>query len=584
MASSIQSYRQLLPFLKPHWGRFSRGFICLLGYISCTLLLPQLAGDLTLALGQKNLPQVALALGQATIVFLIRSLFHYGESLWMVEGALGLVLDLRTATYRHIQTLGLGYFETNQTGDLAYRLTEEIDRIGEVIHKMAQQFTSSALQLVLIPLYMLWLNWPLTLAAVLIAPLMIWLISQFGNRLLNLSRSSQTQMSNLSALITEVLGNIRVVQAFAAQGYEVDRFNQVAQEHRRLRYRVERIKAAQYPVVGFLEAVGILSLFLVGGWQIAQGQLQPQGLVSFLAAVALILHPVDLVSQHYNEFKQTQASVERIMEILDLRPGLVEDPKALVLPPVRGHVAFKGVTFGYGQDGPGEMRGDRPVFDNLSLTIPAGTVTALVGSSGSGKTSLINLLLRFYDPQQGQVMVDEYDLRHVTLKSLRQQMGLVPQEPILFSGTIAQNIAYGQPDLDLAHIESAARIANAHGFISQFSQGYHTWIGERGATLSGGQRQRLAIARAVVLNPRILILDEATSALDSESEALVQEALDRIMVNRTVFVIAHRLSTVRQADRIIFLEAGTIQESGTHEELLALGGRYSQFYHQQFQP
>jgi ATP-binding cassette subfamily B protein len=568
-------YASLFPFIRPHSFLFIRGFLCLLGYIAMTLLLPPLAGRLAASIGEGQISQVITALGSAAIVFLLRSVCQYWENIWMVEASLAVVYSLRTQTYSHLQHLGLRYFETAQTGDLAYRLTEEIDRIGEVVHKMAQQFTSSALQLLLIPIYMLSVNWPLTLSSLVLAPLMAWLIGQFGQRILNLSRCSQSQISNLSARITEVLGNIRIVQAFAAQDYEVDRFNQEAEQNRRVRYRAERIKALQYPVVGFLEALSILSLFGVGGWQIASGHLEPQGFVSFLAAVALLLHPIDLVTQHYNEFKQAEASVERVLEVLALTPDLVDSPTAIVLPPVGGEVRFDQVSFAYDRA--------HPVLQDFSLQVLPGTVTAFVGASGAGKTTLINLLLRFYDPDQGQITLDGHDLRQVTLKSLRHQIGIVPQETTLFSGTIAENIAYGQPNLSPEQIQQAATIANAHDFIQRFSQGYHTWVGERGVTLSGGQRQRIAIARAIVSNPRILILDEATSALDSESEALVQEALDRAMADRTVFVIAHRLSTVRKADRILFLEAGKILEAGTHPELLAQGNRYAQFYSQQFQ-
>lgn len=568
-------YFHLWPLIRPHGFLFLRGFLCLLGYIAMTLLLPPLAGRLAASIGAGQIPLVAAALGGAAIVFLLRSVFQYGENIWMVEASLAVVYSLRTETYRHLQHLGLRYFERAQTGDLAYRLTEEIDRIGEVIHKMAQQFTSSALQLLLIPMYMLSLNWPLTLSSLVLAPFMAWLIGQFGQRILTLSRRSQAQISNLSARITEVLGNIRIVQAFAAQDYEVQRFNQEAEQNRRIRYRAERIKALQYPVVGFLEALSILSLFLVGGWQIAEGNLEPQGFVSFLAAVALLLHPIDLVTQHYNEFKQAEASVERVLEVLALEPDLVDASDAIPLPVVQGEVVFHRVSFAYTPT--------QPVLQHFSLTVLPGTVTAFVGASGAGKTTLMNLLLRFYDPDQGGITIDGYDLRRVTLKSLRHQIGVVPQETTLFSGTIAENIAYGQPEVSQERIEQAATIANAHEFIQRFSQGYHTWVGERGVTLSGGQRQRIAIARAIVSNPRLLILDEATSALDSESEALVQEALDRVMQNRTVFVIAHRLSTVRKADRILFLEAGSILEAGSHAELLAKGDRYAQFYQQQFQ-
>ncbi|MBD0387148.1 MAG: ABC transporter ATP-binding protein, partial [Nostoc sp. C3-bin3] len=476
--------------------------------------------------------------------------------------------------YAHLHKLGLDYFETTQTGDLTYRLTEDIDRVGEIVDKLSHQFLSNLLQLIVIPLYMLYLNWPLTLTGLILAPLMAWLIGAFGQRLLVLSRQSQNQVSNLSALLTEVFGGIRVVQAFAAQEYEVKRFNQEAEHNRQAQYRTQQLKSIQFPVVGFLEAVSIMLLFLLGGWQISQNQLTSQGFISFLAAVALLIQPIDLLISNYNEYKQTEASVERIFELMAKQPSLSEKSNAKEMPRVMGKVEYRHVDFAYNPS--------QPVLKDLCLQASPGDVIALVGSSGAGKSTLINLLLRFYDPQRGQILVDNIDIRDVTLTSLRRQIGIVPQDVTLFSGTIAQNIGYGQEKLDLAAIESAAKIANAHSFISQFSQGYHTWVGERGVNLSGGQRQRLAIARAIVNDPRILILDEATSALDSESEALVQEAIERVMQNRTVFVIAHRLSSVRRADCILVLEHGHLVEAGTHTSLLSQEGRYARFYAQQF--
>ncbi|MEM0982235.1 MAG: ABC transporter ATP-binding protein [Cyanobacteria bacterium P01_H01_bin.58] len=575
-ATSAQrsSYRNLIPFISPHLGRFLLGLGCILGYVIATLVLPYLAGKVALYIGQGEVPSIGRWLGLGAIVFLVRSIFQYWENITMVQASLDVALDLRQAVYAHLHCLGLDYYEQSKTGDLSYRLTEDIDRISEVLHKMSQQFVSCILQLIAIPIYMLYLNWQLTLAGLIIAPLMAWLIGEFGNRMLKLSRQSQRQISGLSALLSEVFASMRLVQAFAAQDFEKQRFNQEAVHNRNVRYRVEQLKALQYPVVGFLEAIAIMFLFFLAGWQISQGNLEPEQFVSFLAAIALLLHPIDLVTQHYNEFKQTEASVERVFELMEVAPTLMDLPDAKPLPAVTGKVEYCHVSFAY--------EPSKPVLQALDLRVHPGEVIALVGSSGAGKTTLVNLLMRFFDPIEGQVLIDGTDIRQVTLDSLRRQIGIVPQDITLFSGNIAQNIAYGEINPDFDRIEAAARIANAHSFISQFSQGYHTWVGERGVNLSGGQRQRIAIARALYFDPRILILDEATSALDSESEALVQEALDRAMQNRTVFIIAHRLSTVRAADRIIFLEKGTILESGTHEELLSCGQRYAQFYSQQF--
>lgn len=574
--SKRSSYWHLLPFIRAHLGRFIVGSACIVGYVLSTLALPPIAGQAALYIGQGDVERIAYWLGFAAVIFLVRSIFQYWENVIMIRASLDVALDLRQAVYVHLHRLGLDYYERTKTGDLSYRLTEDIDRIGEVMHKMSQQFVSCVLQLIAIPLYMFYLNWQLTLAGLVLAPLMAWLIGEFGHRLLNLSRKSQNQISNLSALLTEVFGSMRLVQAFAAQDYEVRRFNQEAVHNRNARYRAEQLKALQYPVVGFLEAISIMLLFFLGGWQIAQGNLSPERFVSFLAAIALLLHPIDLVTQHYNEFKQTEASVERVFDLVETLPSLTEKPDAIPLPAVTGRVEYRHVAFAY--------EPSKPVLENLDLLVYPGEVVALVGASGAGKSTLVNLLMRFFDPDEGQVLIDETGIREVTLDSLRRQIGIVPQDITLFSGNIAQNIAYGEINPDFDRIETAAKIANAHSFISQFSQGYHTWVGERGVNLSGGQRQRVAIARALYFNPRILILDEATSALDSESEALVQEALDRAMENRTVFIIAHRLSTVREADRIIFLEKGNILESGTHEELLSYGQRYAKFYAQQFKP
>jgi len=327
-------------------------------------------------------------------------------------------------------------------------------------------------------------------------------------------------------------------------------------------------------VVGFTYALVVMMILLVGAWQISEGNLTGASFGSYVVAALMLIDPVNHVIINYGEFKQGEASVDRVIELLEIEPAVRELPTATDLPKVTGRVEYRNVTFGY--------EAAEPVLSNLDLLALPGEKIALVGSSGAGKSTLVNLLPRFYDPQGGQIFIDNVDIATVTLRSLRRQIGIVPQETTLFSGTIAQNIAFGQKDFDIEAVEAAARIANAHDFISQFSQGYYTWMGERGVNLSGGQRQRVAIARAVLLNPRILILDEATSALDAESEALVQEALERLMSDRTVFIIAHRLATVRDADRILVMEKGQVIEAGTHSELLANQSRYAQFYAQQF--
>ncbi|HEY9675980.1 MAG TPA: ABC transporter ATP-binding protein [Waterburya sp.] len=568
------NYWQLLPYIRPQWKTIAQAFACTLGVTVFWPIQAALAGQLVSLIGQGNMVGLARLAGFLVLVFLVQKILMYGQDSLMAKAALFVALNLRKQVYAHLQRLNLGFFETAQTGDLSYRLTEDIDRIGEVVNKIFHDFTPCVLQLFVVLGYMIYLNWQLTLATFIVAPLMGILIGWFGEQMLKFSRRSQNRISNLAALLTEVFSGIRLVQAFAAEEFENERFAIEAEHNRQAKYATERLKAIQNPVVGFMYAMSVLLLFLLGGWQISQGNLTGTQFATFVAAALLLIDPIAHVTSNYNEFRQGEASVDRIFELMAIQPTVVEKPGAADLPPVTGKVEYCQVSFAYK---PGE-----PVLQSLSFLVLPGEMIALVGPSGAGKTTLVNLLPRFYDPQSGQILIDGVDIQDVTLPSLRRQIGIVPQETILFSGTIAQNIAFGQKDFDLKDVQAAAEIANAHQFISQFSQGYHTWVGERGVNLSGGQRQRIAIARAVLLNPSILILDEATSALDSESEALVQEALERIMKDRTVFIIAHRLATVRRANRILVLEQGQIVESGTHEALLDKGGRYARFYAQQF--
>ncbi|WP_017325442.1 ABC transporter ATP-binding protein [Synechococcus sp. PCC 7336] len=553
---------------------FALALGCTLGFVLTMPLLAQMVQWMSESIGQGDVRAIAGLAAFALVVFVVRGAFQYGQDSLMARASLQVVLEVRQRVYAHLHTLDLDYFATTRTGDLAYRMTEDFDRLGEVVHKFFHQSIPSVLTILSVLAYMFYLNLALTAATLLVAPLMGVLIGWFGDRLLASARRSQDRVSDLSALLTEVFGGIRTIRAFAAEAYEVARFSQIAEKNREARFRTEHVKAVQYPVVGFLYALSVLLVFWLGAWQISQTHLTGSEFLGFLAGVALLIDPIVLITSNYSELKQGQASVDRIFELLDVKAQVFDCPAARVLPPVRGRVEFERVSFGYAPD--------RPVLKQLDLSVAPGQAIALVGSSGAGKTTLVNLIPRFYDPQQGRILLDGIDIASVTLRSLRRQIGIVPQETVLFSGTIAQNIAYGRTQFDLAAVRRAAEVANAHEFIAALPDGYHTLVGERGVNLSGGQRQRLAIARAVLLDPKILVLDEATSALDNESEALVQEALNRLMHRRTVFVIAHRLSTVREADRILVLEGGQVVESGQHEELLARKGRYADFHSRQF--
>ncbi|MCC0178180.1 ABC transporter ATP-binding protein [Waterburya agarophytonicola K14] len=569
------SYLQLIPFILPQSTTITLAFICTLLFTTLWPIQAWLAGEMTEYIGRGDTNSIARLAGLTAVVFIVKGIVQYGQDSLMAKAALTIALNLRKVVYSHLQKLSLNYFEVAKTGDLTYRLTEDIDRIGEVVNQFFHDFVPCILQLIVVLGYMLWLNWQLTMATLVLAPLMAIIIGAFGERLLQYFRRSQNRISNLSALLTEVLGGIRLVQAFAAEDYELSRFAQEAEGNCQAKYQAEKAKAFQIVVVGFLTLMSVVAIFFLGGWQISQNNLTGKEFVSYLAGVALLIDPITHTTNNYNSFKEGQASADKIFELLAIEPSVTEPKNAIALQVVTGKVEYNSVSFAYVPQ--------TPVINNLSLTASPGETIALVGSSGAGKSTLVNLLPRFYNVDQGDILIDGVNIKNVTLKSLRQQIGIVPQETTLFSGTIAQNIAFGKTDLDLQGIEKAAKIANAHQFISELSQGYFTYVGERGVNLSGGQRQRITIARAILLNPPILILDEATSALDSESEDLVQEALERIMQERTVFVIAHRLATVRRADRILVLEKGQIVESGNHQELLNKHGIYASFYARQFQ-
>jgi len=546
----------------------------MLVFVACWPLLAWLAGQLIPAIGAGDLPRVLRVIGLALGVFMVQKLAQFGQDSLLAEPALLVSQDLRRQLFARLQRLDFGALEKLSAGDLTYRLTEDADRVGEVIYKTIQDTTPSALQLVVVFGYMVWLDWPLSLATLVLAPVVAVLVSVFGARVMQAAERSQKQVSELAGLLGEAIGGLPLVRAFAAEPWLQQRFEEEIDLHRRARYRTQQLLALQYPVVGFLEAAGILAVLLIGAARIQAGGLDAQGFSSYVTALLMLIDPISHLTTNFNEFQQGQASLRRLREIEREPVEAPDRPDALPLPlgQVAGRLELRDVTFGYAPD--------QPVLRGLDLTVAAGQVVALVGPSGAGKSTLFSLLLRFNTAQQGQVLLDGHDLAGLRAHELRRAVALVPQQSSVFSGTVAEAIAFGRP-ASREQIREAARLANADGFIEALPQGYDSRIEERGSNFSGGQLQRLAIARAVLGNPAVLLLDEATSALDAEAEAAVQRGLDQAMAGRTVLVIAHRLATVQTADRIVVLEAGQIIEQGSHGALMASGGRYREFCERQ---
>ena len=567
------SVARIWPLLRPHRRRLLAGGGCVLVTVACWPLLALLAGRLIPALGAGDLASSARTVLLALLVFLVQKLAQFGQDSLLADPALRVSQGLRQQLFARLQQLRFSALDKLSAGDLTYRLTEDADRVGEVIYKTIHDTLPSALQLLAVLATMLWLDWPLALATLLLAPVIALLVSGFGARVMAAAERSQRQVSELAGLLAEAIAGLPLVRAYAAEPWLQQRFNQEVEQHRSARYRTLRLLALQHPVVGFLEALGILTVLLIGAWRIQSGQLDGQGLSSYVAALLMLIDPIAHLTTNFNEFQQGQASLQRLRAI-EAEPVEAPDRSdARALGAVRGQLQLQGVSFGYD--------GRTPVLQDLNLVVEPGQVLALVGPSGAGKSTLFSLLLRFNTPQRGQVLLDGHDLADLRAGELRRRVALVPQQSPVFSGTIAEAIRFGRPASAEA-LRTAARLANADGFIEALADGYESRLEERGRNLSGGQLQRLAIARAVLGDPALLLLDEATSALDAEAEEAVQRGLEQAMAGRTVLVIAHRLATVQRADRIVVLENGRIVEEGSHNQLLASGGRYRDLCRRQF--
>ena len=514
-----------------------------------------------------------LALGLLVLFLLQAALSFVGYYVleWTGERV---VADLRKQLYAHLHRLGLRFFSEQRIGDLTSRLTNDVGSVRQAVTTALTELLTQTLSLVGSLVLMVLLNWRLSLMIFVVVPLATLAARYFGLAIRKLSRRVQDRLADTTAVAEEALGAVRVVKAFARAPYETGRYGEAVETLFETARRRVLVSTSFWSVIGTLFFSALVAIFWYGGTEVLAGRLTAGDLVAFIFYAFNISRSVGGMSRLYATFNGAAGASERLFELLDTAPEIADAPGARALPEVAGAVRFEDVVFHY--------EPARPVLHAIDLDVRPGETIALVGRSGAGKTTLLNLIPRFFDPVAGRVCIDGHDVRSVQVQSLRSQIAVVPQETHLFSTSIAENIRYGRLDATDAEVEAAARAANAHEFIAVLPEGYATTVGERGVKLSAGQRQRVAIARALLRDARILLLDEATSALDSASEALVQEALDRLMQGRTTFIIAHRLATVQHADRILVLDGGRIVQQGTHAQLFARDGLYRELAALQF--
>jgi ATP-binding cassette subfamily B protein len=590
----MNALRPLFAYLKPHWLLLLGAFLSLLLVTAANLYSPQV---LRILIDQGMTPRNMDMLVWSTLglvgIAAIRGLFSFTQGFWTEKASQSVAYEMRNELFRKIQGLSFSYHDKSQTGQLMTRLTSDIEQIRTFISMGLLPIISTVLTLIGSIIALVAINWRLALISLATIPLMGIILMQFMRIIRPLFSEAQSKLGALNTVLQENLVGIRVVQAFAREPYEAERYQAINNDLTAVNIKALRGMANNFPLFFLISNLGTLAVIWYGGREVIGGLLSIGELVAFNTYLALLIMPIMMLGMITAQLSRASVSSERVAEILNTQNEVMDRPNAITLNCATGRVVFENVWFGYGVGTPASettSRGRRPPVNNddkyvlkgISFVAEPGMTVAIMGRTGAGKSSIINLIPRFYDASAGRVTIDGTDVRDATINSLRDQIGIVLQDTTLLSGSIRDNIAYGRPDASNEQVEAAARAAQAHTFISSFPDGYNTIVGERGIGLSGGQRQRIAIARALLRDPRLLILDDSTSAVDAETEYQLQQALDQLMAGRTSFVIAQRISTVRNADLILLLENGRIVAQGTHEELLANSALYGEIIDSQF--